>query len=172
MLEAFLGEIRMFAGNFAPNGWAECNGQLLSINQNAALFSILGTTYGGNGRDTFALPDLRGRIPMGRGQGTGLTDTALGQTQGTEKVTLTTENLPSHTHQLNVYNAPADLNSLTGALYPALPQDASFTAHSPNAVLNSGTLSATGNNQPVDNKQPSLTILFIISLQGIYPSRP
>lgn len=175
--EPFLGEIRMFAGNFAPRGWAACNGQILSIAQNTALFSLLGTTYGGNGTTTFALPDLRGRIPMGNGLGPGLTNTVLGEVKGSETNTLIVANLPAHTHQLNAYNGPATLNSLTGAPYLALPQDAnlspvsSFTATSPNTMLGAGTISQTGNNQPVNNMQPSLTVMFIIALEGIFPPR-
>src|SRR5215472_14207563 len=112
----FLGEIFMFAGNFAPRGYALCNGQLMSIQQNTALFSILGTTYGGNGTTTFALPDLRGRSPIGTGQGPGLTDIVLGEMAGTENVTLTTNNMPSHTHSLNADSNPASVSAPAGSV--------------------------------------------------------
>jgi microcystin-dependent protein len=166
--EPFLGEIVMFGGNFAPRGWAFCNGQLLSISQNTALFSILGTTYGGNGTTTFALPDLRGRAPMHQGQGPGLSPRQLGEQTGTESVQLLTSEMPAHNH-------PA-LGS-TGAVNTTRPTNAipakggSYTTAGPDTTMNAQAIGVAGNNLPHENMPPQLAVSFIIATEGIFPSR-
>jgi microcystin-dependent protein len=174
--EAMIGEIRMFAGNFAPRGWALCNGQLLSIAQNTALFSILGTTYGGDGRTTFALPDLRGRVPISAGQGPGLSDKRLGQQGGQETVTLTANEMPAHTHTATI-NADTSvaISDQPRNLIPA--RNAAATPQYGDKItgkLNDKTVSVenAGGNQPHENMPPYTTVNYIIALQGIFPSRP
>ena len=170
MAEPFIGEIRMFAGNFAPRSWAFCNGQLLQVNQNDALFSLLGTIYGGDGRTTFGLPDLRGRLPIHAGTGPGLTPRAQGQKSGTETVTPTAAQLPSHTHALQASTQPAD---------SALPQDnllaeTDFDCYaSPRSLVGMATqaISNTGGSQAHNNVMPFTCVNFIIALFGIFPSR-
>jgi microcystin-dependent protein len=175
MAEPFLGEIRMFAGNFAPQGWAFCNGQILAIQQNTALFSLLGTTYGGDGMQTFALPDLRGRCPINQGQGPGLTNFALGEQAGNETTTLTAQQMPSHTHMLNASTNSGDQPSPQNNILAVTSDTArnsynSYTAPtSPNATTAPTT--AAGGNAPVALRSPSLAVNFIIALQGIFPSR-
>jgi microcystin-dependent protein len=166
MSEPFIGEIQMFAGNFAPRAWAFCNGQILSIAQNTALFSILGTTYGGNGTTTFALPDLRGRVPMHTGQGPGLTNRNLGEQGGTEAVVLSQQELPAHTHTLNGSTGAVNTTRPTGAV-PA--KGGSYSTANPDTQM--AAPGVVGNNQPHDNMPPTLAVSFIISLQGIFPSR-
>lgn len=178
--DPYLGEIRIFAGNYAPNGWAKCEGQLLPISQNQALFAILGTYYGGNGTTNFALPDLRGRLPMGQGTGPGLTNTVIGEQQGTESVTLTSANIPPHNHLVQVYNGAGTLDSLTNGssvAFPSLVQNPdlsrsnAFTNNAPNTTLNPATITTAGSGTtPVNNKQPTLTLTYIIATQGIFPS--
>ena len=170
--EPILGEIRMFAGNFAPYGWAFCQGQLLPIAQNTALFSLLGTTYGGDGRTTFALPDLRGRAPIGFGQGPGLSYKDLGQQFGTETVTLTTAQMPAHSHTVNAVTSEGNQNLPTNSL-PANTKtlDKEYSDAASNTTMKSGMIGITGSSQPVNISQPSLGVNFIIALQGIYPSR-
>ena len=176
--ENYIGEIRMVAFNYAPQGWAKCEGQLLPIAQNQALFALLGTTYGGNGTTNFALPDLRGRVPMAPGFGPGLTPTLLGEMQGSETVTLLPQNLPPHTHLMNVYNGSGALDSLTNSSAylsliqnPDLSRSNAFTTGvSANTTLNPASITSSGLNAiPVPNKQPSLSVTFIIALQGIFP---
>lgn len=171
MSEPFVGEIRMFAGNFAPRGWAFCDGQLLAVSQNDALFSLLGTIYGGDGRTTFGLPDMRGRIPIHQGTGPGLSPRRLGGKGGSEKETLTTNQLASHTHAFNANTAtataetPADKVLAHGAgvnIYSAVSQDTSLA---PSMVSNSG------GSQSHTNLMPTLCVNFIVALFGIYPSR-
>ena len=171
-VETFLGEIRMFAGNFAPTGWAFCQGQLLLIAQNQALFSLLGTTYGGNGTTTFALPDLRGRVPVGFGQGPGLSNKYLGQQFGTETVTLTTAQMPAHSHTVNAVTTEGNQNLPTNSL-PANTKtlDKEYSDAASNTTMKSGMIGITGSSQPVNISQPSLGVNFIIALQGIFPSR-
>jgi microcystin-dependent protein len=169
MSEPFLGEIRMFAGTFAPRGWAFCDGQILPISSNSALFALLGTTYGGDGRTTFALPDLSGRAPMHPGNGPGLTFRTLGQKGGTETVTLNVSELPTHTHQMSAINATGnsdvpDNNSLAQAGYQA---DSTTNLVNMHAVA----ITNTGGGQGHDNMAPSLGINFIIALEGVFPSR-
>jgi microcystin-dependent protein len=167
--EPLLGEIRMFAGNFAPQGWALCDGQLLQISQNTALFSILGTTYGGNGVSTFALPDLRGRFPIGVGQGTGLTSRLLGEQGGEETVTLIEDEMPSHTHlaggQSNTGNRPKPTGRVPAANVNA------YSTLAPDTTLSPSFIQPAGGDQPHNNMPPYLGITFIIALQGIYPPR-
>lgn len=179
MSDPFIGEIRMFAGNFAPNGWAFCNGQLLPISQNAALFSILGTTYGGNGVNTFALPNLQGQIPMHWGQAPSGTQYQLGQTNGSESVTLITSQIPAHNHGVSA-NAGAGAASPAGAVPAALAWPRGQSGNLPNAfaaapdgntTMNPQMIQNAGGSQPHSNMQPSLCVSFIIALNGIYPSR-
>lgn len=178
-MDPFIGMIVMFGGNFAPRGWALCNGQLLAISQNSALFSILGTTYGGDGRTTFGLPDLRSRVPMHAGQGPGLSNRRLGERGGVQDVTLTANQLPSHTHVASgtqqVQNAPGDSSNPTGRIPAELVRENAYGAGPTNADLAAGsvdvTVQNTGGNQPHTNLQPYQVVNFIIALQGIFPSR-
>lgn len=172
MADPFVAEIRIFPFNFAPRGWAWCDGQLLPLSQNTALFSLLGTTYGGNGKSNFALPDLQGRAPMHPGQGPGLSLHDLGETGGTETVSLLESEIPSHSHALNSRagdvgedRTPAGealARSTGGLLYGAA---ASLVSMSPNA------LAPAGGDQPHNNMQPYLTFYFNIALQGVFPPR-
>jgi microcystin-dependent protein len=179
-MEGTIGEIRMFAGNFAPRSWAFCMGQLLSIAQNTALFSILGTTYGGNGQTTFALPDFRGRSAVGTGQGPGLSNISLGEMSGTESVTLLISQMPAHTHattgtlSMGARNGAGDSISPTGN-YPAVVAGTnlySTTQDAQMAPLNGSlTIGIAGGSQPFSNRDPYLGMNHIICLEGIYPSR-
>ena len=169
----FLVRSGCLGGNFAPRGWAFCDGQILPINQNQALFSILGTTYGGDGRTTFGLPDLRGRVPIHQGTGPGLSQKRIGQRSGTETNILSVENLPSHSHTINAVLEDGNQSSPTGNL-PAgtklLDQEYSDAAAA-NTTMNATMVNSTGNNQEVNNMQPYLTVTYIIALQGVFPSR-
>jgi microcystin-dependent protein len=174
----FIGSIVLFAGNFAPRGWAFCQGQLLSIAQNTALFSILGTTYGGNGQTTFALPDLRGRVPLGQGQGPGLQSYELGEVLGVENVTLTSTQMPAHNHTVQVSssaaNSPTANNNylaVANANVGGDPVTVNTYNGTPNAILGNNSIGISGSNLPHDNIQPSLGMNYIIALQGIFPSR-
>lgn len=175
--EPYLGAIFMFAGNFNPRGYQLCQGQLLAISQNAALFSILGTTYGGNGTTTFALPDLRGRAPIGQGQGPGLSPVNLGQQGGSNTVSILTSNLPSHTHTINVSTAPAGQGSPSGN-FPASVVDSGGGASNGynssatgGATFNPTAVNPTGSSLPLNIQDPYLGINYIIAVQGIFPSR-
>lgn len=170
MSEPFVGEIRMFAGNFAPRGWAFCDGQLLAVSQNDALFSLLGTIYGGDGRTTFGLPDLRGRIPIHAGSGPGLSPRRLGSKGGEEKVTLTVNQLPSHTHTMQA-SSQAATEALPQNRVPAQSDEPFYGVDGP--FVNFATQGALtiGGSQPHTNVMPFLCIHFIIALFGIYPSR-
>jgi microcystin-dependent protein len=169
-MEPLMGQIILFAGTYAPKGWAMCDGQLLSIAQNSALFSLLGTTYGGDGRTTFALPDLRGRVPMHPGQGPGLSPRDLGQQGGLEDVTLTQNQIPGHTHALNTNDVAATDRSPTGNM---LAQATTYagTSRTP-AAMSGAAIGMTGGSQPHDNVQPFTCINFIIATEGVYPARP
>lgn len=170
MAEPFLGEIKICALNFAPRGWAFCHGQLLPISQYSALFSLLGTNYGGDGRTTFGLPDLRGRIPLGEGSGPGLSNHRLGQRGGAETTTLTANNLPAHTHALNSATAAeGDSNDPAGRLL-AQTDARSYSDQGP-AVASGGATAVTGGGQAANNMQPYLSLNFIIALVGVFPSR-
>ncbi|MCO7227296.1 phage tail protein [Pleionea sp. CnH1-48] len=172
MSDAYIGEIRMFAGNFAPRSWALCDGQIMAISQNDALFSLLGTTYGGDGRTSFALPDLRGRVPINYGTGPGLQPYGLGQQYGVERVTLATSQIPSHNHPmqaaLNDVSSPNPSSQILGQtpadFYHEYEQgrESEFSEH---AVQN------TGASQAHSNLMPSLCVNFIIALFGLYPPR-
>ena len=172
MSEPFLGQICTFPYNFAPRNWAFCQGQIMSIAQNTALFSLLGVTYGGNGQTTFGLPDLRGRAPISSGQGPGLSNYAQGQVGGNESVTLTTNDMPAHTHPASVQanNEEAQSGSPDGG-FPA--KGGFYLPTTDGSKMNPQMvqLGPAGSNMPVETLSPYLTLNFCISLQGIYPSR-
>ncbi len=179
-MEEYLSVIKMFGLNFAVRGWAMCNGQLLSIAQNTALFSLLGTTYGGNGQTTFALPNLQGRTPIHQGNGPGLSQYVLGQVGGTETVSLLTSNLPAHTHPLMANTGAGTTGVPTNGYLSASPKNGSgpsavslntYTATAPNTPLGSLSVGTTGNNIPVPIIQPYLAVNFEICMEGIFPSR-
>jgi microcystin-dependent protein len=174
MSDQFVAEIRIFAGNFPPYGWAFCDGQILPISQNTALFSLLGTTYGGDGKSTFALPDLRQRMPLhaGYGPGPGLSEYALGQSGGEAAVTLLQSELPSHGHAPQASSALASVSSANGSVL-AKTVSPNPPYHDANALgsLGAGALGSTGGGQPHNNQQPYLDVNFIIALQGIFPPR-
>lgn len=180
-MDEYLGMIKLFAGNFEPRGWAFCNGQIISIAQNTALFSLLGTTYGGNGQTTFALPDLRGRLAVGFGQGPGLSPYVLGQVSGVESFTMTINNMPAHTHQIAgtvsmpVNDSNADAEGPIDA-YLGTPSNSIYSStSSPNVFMAPANIQATaqvvGNNIPFPIVQPVLGLSYIICLSGLYPSR-
>ncbi len=171
MTEPFLGEIKMFAGNFAPRGFAFCDGQLVAVSQNSALFSLLGTTYGGDGRITFGLPDLRGRIPVHQGQGPGLTNRRIGSLDGAETATIAQAQLPSHTHQIRVSTAAGTQNSPGGAFLGASPTVRVYRPAAPSDALDASSVSSLGGGQNHPNLMPFRCIHFIIALSGIFPSR-
>jgi microcystin-dependent protein len=162
-----MGTIISFAGNFAPRNWMFCNGQLISIAQNTALFAILGTTYGGNGQTTFALPDLRGRAPIGTGQGPGLSLVQLGEMSGTESVALTAAQIPAHTHTMPASTGAQTTNRPTGAYQAA---GNSYSTATPDTATGASNPS-TGSGQAHDNRSPYLGMNYIIAIQGIFPSR-
>lgn len=167
----FIGEIMLFAGNFAPNGWAPCNGQILPIAQNQALFSILGTTYGGNGQTTYALPDLRDRVPIHFGQGPGLSARTLGERSGESSHTITLPEMPAHSHAVRASSALATTASPAGA-YPARnPASYPQYATGPNTAMSSAAIAGVGGGQAHNNLQPSLALIFCIALNGYFPSR-
>ena len=170
MTEPFIGQISIVGFNFAPRGWALCNGQLMAISQNTALFSLLGTTYGGNGQTTFALPDLRGRAPMANGNGAGLSPRSLGEVSGRETVTLIATNLPQHAHALNANSARADRANAAGAAF-GMAADATYATTAPTSTLAPNAVMPTGGGQPHNNMQPYLALNMIIALEGIFPAR-
>ena len=173
MADPFVAEIRIFPFNFAPKGWAWCDGQLLPLSQNTALFSLLGTTYGGNGKSNFALPDLQGRAPMHPGQGPGLSLHDLGETGGSETVSLLESEIPAHSHALMAQGAPADTNVPAGnsiaRVIGATPYLA--PAGAPLVSMAPESLAPAGGDQPHNNMQPYLTFYFCIALQGVFPPR-
>lgn len=170
--EPFLGQILFVPYNFAPRGWAECNGQLLPINQNLALFSLLGTNYGGNGTTNFALPDMRGRVLLSDGAGPGLSTYDLGQTGGKETHTLTVAEMPTHSHSVNAVSAEGNQNLPTNVL-PANTKalDKEYSSAAPNVQMSSTMINPAGGNQAHENRQPFLVLKCIIAVQGIFPSR-
>jgi microcystin-dependent protein len=170
MSDPFLAEIRLFSGNFAPTGWALCDGRLLPIAQNTALFSLLGTSFGGDGRQTFALPDLRGRSPMHPGAGPGLTPRTLGEAGGEEAVTLTLNEMPSHTHRLAPSVIPAS-DVIPAGTFIASPPAARIYGPPGNLLAMSPAAIRPVGGEPHDNRQPYLALNFIIALQGIFPAR-
>ncbi len=171
MSEPFLGEVRLFPYNFAPRGWAFCQGQLLPINQNQALFSLLGTTYGGDGRVTFALPDLRGRVPLSSGQGPGLSDYTLGQSGGTEAVTLGVNEMPTHSHPVAANGRQSNRPGPNGRVPGRASAGDVYAASGNGAVMAAETIVPTGGGQPHTNVQPYLAMNYCIALTGIFPSR-
>ena len=168
MAEPFLGELKLAAFTFAPRGWAYCDGQLLPIAQNTALFALLGTTYGGNGQTTFALPDLRGRVPVHIGN-----EISLGQVGGVESVTLTTSHLPAHGHTLSGTGDLANASAPGGALPAAKPRGGlnRYAPAGSDTVMSPGSVALAGGNQPHDNMQPYLVLAWLIAMEGIFPSR-
>ena len=171
-MDEFIGIVKIFAGNFAPRGWMFCQGQLLSIAQNTALFSILGTTYGGNGQTTFGLPDLRGRAPIGTGQGPGLPSIDLGEVSGATSASLTIQNLPAHNHVLNCTGSANGFSPI-GA-FNAEESNQQTQVYGTGAVagaMNAQAIGATGGSQPISIMQPYLGMNYIICVQGIFPSR-
>ena len=165
MAQPYVGEIRMFAGNFAPAGWMFCEGQLLPISENETLFNLIGTTYGGDGQSTFALPDLRGRLPMHQGNGF-----ILAETGGVEEVTLTIQQIPVHTHPLIGSSNPADTPNVQTAIPATGVVSQLYWGDPPDTALAPQAISPVGGSQPHTNFQPYLCLNFIISLFGIYPS--
>jgi microcystin-dependent protein len=165
MAQPYVGEIRMFAGNFAPAGWMFCEGQLLPISENETLFNLIGTTYGGDGQSTFALPDLRGRLPLHQGSGF-----ILAETGGAEEITLTVNQIPAHTHQLLASLAPATDPNPANNLLATTTQMEIYYADNPDTNMAPQAIGPVGGSQPHTNFQPYLCIDFIISLFGIFPS--
>ena len=164
MSEQFLSEIRIVSFNFAPKGWAQCNGQLLPINQNPALFSLLGTTYGGDGRVNFALPNLQGRVPIHSGVGY-----TLGEISGQENHTVIMSEMPNHVHPVSASNATPNQGLPTGNMWASA--SGAYSSASPDSSMNPASISNTGGSQPHTNLQPFLVLNFIIALQGIFPSQ-
>jgi len=177
-MDPFVAEIRIFPFNFPPKGWAFCDGQILPLSQNTALFSLLGTTYGGDGKSNFALPNLQGRLAMHSGQGPGLSLQDLGESAGTETVTLLQSEIPSHTHFLNADANAATAGSPTGGAYAEGQWNAGgtsgvvnfFTTSAPDTALAPTAINFAGGGQPHNNLMPYLTLNFCIALQGIFPS--
>jgi microcystin-dependent protein len=165
MAQPYVGEIRMFAGNFAPAGWLFCEGQLLPISENETLFQLIGTTYGGDGQSTFALPDLRGRLPIHQGNGL-----ILAETGGAEEITLTDQQMPAHSHPLMASTGPGNSNTPILGLPAESPTISLYIEDNTNTNLNPAAVSTTGGSQPHTNFQPYLCVSFIISLFGIFPS--
>lgn len=165
MSEAYLGEIRMFAGNYAPAGWMLCHGTIISINDNEALYTLFGTSYGGDGISNFRLPDLRGRVPIHKGQGPGLSHREHGQNLGVEQVTLTTASMPAHGHRIATSSQQS-----TDTPGPTVTWGPGGSYGSPSPQTNMGSTSPSGNSQAHENIQPSLAVNFIICVAGIYPT--
>ena len=175
-MDPFVAEIRIFPFNFAPKGWAFCNGQILPLSQNTALFSLLGTTYGGDGKSNFALPDMQGNAPMHPGQGPGLSLHDLGETGGVETVTLLNSEIPLHAHTVaGSINANGDSITPANSIWSQAPGGRGslqlYTPGAPTGGMNPNPLGMTGGNQPHNNMQPYLTLNFCIALQGVYPPR-
>jgi microcystin-dependent protein len=174
-MDFYMGEIIMGGWNFAPSGTAFCHGQIMSISQNSAVFALLGTTFGGNGTQTFGLPDMRGRVPMGSGQGNGLSNQVLGRMAGTESVTLTVAQMPAHSHAVNIGSSQAISDTATGRVLATQTKGGDipeiYTDTPVSTLLRDDSISQTGGNQPHSNMQPYLCVSFVIVLQGIFPSR-
>jgi microcystin-dependent protein len=166
----FLGEIRIFGGSFPPQGWAFCDGQILSISANSQLYGVLGTRYGGDGVATFALPDLRGRTPIKAGQGTGLTNRQLGEAAGVEAVALDVSQTPAHTHAIRGSNLNGSSDGPVGGVMARMPSAVPEFAATANADLAAGAIQSAGGGQPHNNMQPYLTLVYIIAIQGTVPT--
>jgi microcystin-dependent protein len=172
MSNPFIGEIRMFGGTFAPAGWAMCQGQLMAISQNDALFTLIGTTYGGDGQETFGIPDLQGRAPVHMGQGPGISQNyQIGEKAGVESVTLTTNQIPIHNHALLASTALANSADPTNQLYAQSTQILVYTQDVATKFFAPTSMQPAGGSQPHDNMQPFLAITFILSLFGVFPSQ-
>lgn len=173
MSEPFLGQIIAVGFNFAPRGWAFCNGQLLPISQNDALFALIGTTYGGDGQTTFALPNLQSRIPIHQGQGPGLKNYVLGQAAGTETVTLTVNQMPAHTHLASAVVANADQTVPTDALWATESAGATtfYSDQASDGQMSPTAISQAGGSQPHDNLMPYLAVSYVIALEGVFPTQ-
>jgi microcystin-dependent protein len=175
MTDPFVAEIRLFPFTFAPKGWAFCDGQLLPISQNTALFSLLGTTYGGDGKSTFALPDLQGRVPVNDGQGPGLSERFLGEASGSETITLLESEIPAHTHAMAASAAAAVSRSPSAELFAnesgGVNSYASLSG-APSALLAAAACGPRGGSQPHNNLAPYLVVNYCIALQGVFPQRP
>jgi microcystin-dependent protein len=171
MGEPYVGEIRMFAGNFAPNGWMFCEGQILPISENETLFNLIGTTYGGDGQETFALPNLASRVPIHMGTGPDGTTYQIGEMAGTEQETLTTQQIPNHTHPFTVSTGPGTQNAPANAVPGASPSVTLYIGDVPDANLAATAVGPAGGSQPHENTQPFLCINFIISLFGVFPTQ-
>jgi len=180
-MDPYLSAVYYFAGNFAMKGFALCEGQILSIQQNTALFSLVGTYYGGNGTSNFGLPDLRGRVGVGQGNGPGLSSYSIGEFTGTENNTMSVNQMPSHTHNLNAYNLAGDSNTPAGTILSKGPSSGSGpsakaenfynTTSPPNTTMYNNSISFSGGGQPFNIIQPVLAISCVIALSGIYPAR-
>jgi len=170
-MDPFVAEIRIFPFNFAPKGWAWCDGQLMPLSQNTALFSLLGTTYGGNGKNNFALPDLQGRVPMHPGQGPGLSLHDLGETGGTDTVSLLFNEMAEHKHNVGAVREPGEVKSPAGNSIAISQEGNVYIAGTPNKKMNPQMLSPVGGDIPHNNLQPYLVSYFCIALQGVYPPR-
>ena len=171
MSDPFVAEIRVLPFNFAPRGWASCDGQVIPIAQNTALFSLLGTNYGGDGRSNFALPNLRGRFAMSSGQGPGLSPTDVGQSTGTATVTLTAGQMPAHNHALRAGASPASTSPAGNVMAPTATGANVYRAPGSAAPMAAAAISPAGSSQPHENRQPFLALSFCIALQGIFPPR-
>ena len=171
MAEPFVGEIRLFAGNFAPSGWALCQGQLVAIAQNDVLFSLIGTTYGGDGQNTFALPDLSGRVPLHQGTGPGLSNRVIGERGGSEQVTLSKPQMPVHRHTLMASSTAAQAAAGPSGSVLAVTAVNLYGSSPPTMPMATGAVAPVGGAQPHDNMAPFVAISYIISLFGIYPSQ-
>lgn len=169
MAQPYIGEIRMFGGNFAPAGWMFCEGQLLPISENDTLFTLIGTTYGGDGQETFALPDLRGRVPVHMGSN-GQSSYTQGETGGVETVTLTKGQMPAHSHAFITYNATSNTPNPGNNLLGLSTRIQMYYGDNPNVAMNANSLGQAGGNQPHENFMPYLCVNFIISLFGIFPT--
>ncbi|MGD0089795.1 MAG: tail fiber protein [Planctomycetota bacterium] len=173
MASPFVGEIKIFAGNFPPKGWAFCQGQILPIAQNTALFSLLGTSYGGNGTSNFALPDLQGRAAVHQGQGPGTSNYVIGEMVGAETVALTSAQIPAHAHSVNSLSTSGDSRTPAGNVWAGVSEPVTnlYTNASPNTAMNVNASGSAGGSLPHNNMQPYLASNFIIALQGIFPAR-
>jgi microcystin-dependent protein len=171
MSQPYVGEIRIFAGSFAPAGWMDCDGTPLPIAENDVLFQVIGTTYGGDGQTTFNLPDLRGRVPVHQGQGAATSNYTIGQADGVEQVTLTTQQIPSHSHAMLASTSPGANNSTGGNIIAASPTVRMYVLDIPDKALAATAVGPDGGSQPHENLMPYITIRYIISLYGIYPSQ-